>query len=357
MPVQRHFAESYLEARDKFRAAVAHARVPSEVFNHPTLHAPDGGPLTTDIAYFGAPEARNLLVLVSGVHGIEGYAGSGCQVALMERVRFVALPMSTAVLVVHAVDPYGFAFDTRGNEHGVDLNCNAIDHARPPATLPLYDELHALLVADAGPDALGARVDVALDRLIEAHGEAACVEALTAGQYGHPDGLVYGGTEHEWSTRTFLDIMRRWGANRQHIALVDIHASPAIPGDHGLVHAGHDPAEAARAWGWFGLRHGSERSFCTPRTGNLVEAAAAITPGAERTPVQLHFETVPWRQALDAWRDVQHAARHRQLGTPRGLAARRALRDCFYVDTPAWKATVVRRGEEVIAQALAGLQA
>jgi len=356
MSVTRHFSESYLEARDKFRAAVAHARVPLEIYTNPAAHAPDGSSLTTDVAYFGAAEAEDLLVLISGVHGIEGYAGSGCQVALIERVRFVALPMHTAVLVIHALNPFGFAFDARSNEHGVDLNANALDHTRPPPTLPLYEVLHPLLQSGGDPNIpLASRVNVELGRLIDIHGEAACIEALTAGQYTHPDGMGYGGTQHEWSTRTFLDIVRRWGAGRRHIALVDIHASPEIPGDHSLVHPGHDPAEAARAWTWFGLRHGSARSFCTPRAGNLIEAAATVTPGALHTPVQLHFATVPWRQALDAWRDVHHAQRHDQLGTPQGLAARRALRDCFYVDTPAWKTEVVRRGEEIIARALAGL--
>lgn len=356
MSVTRHFSENYQEARDKFRAAVAHAKVPLEIHVNPHAHAPDGGELTTDVAYFGHPEADNLLVLVSGVHGVEGFAGSGCQVALIERVRFVALPMSTAVLVVHALDPWGFAWQRRVNEHGVDLNCNAIEHAHPPAPLALYEELHPLLTNGADPDDVrAARANALLGQLIERVGERAYVEALTAGQYGHADGLCYGGRQHEWSTLLFLDLMKRWGAQRRHIALIDIHAGPAIPGDEELVHPGHDTREAARAWAWFGLHHTAVRSFCSPRCGNLVEAAAAVTPHAERTPVQLNFATVPWRQAVDAWRADQWLHLHGNPDTVHGYAVKRALRDSFYVATRAWQTQVVQRGEQAVAQALAGL--
>lgn len=354
--VTRHFSDRYAEARDKFRAAVAHARVPLESHVNPHGSAPDGSELATDVAYFGHPEARNLLVLLSGVHGVEGYAGSGCQIALIERVRFVALPMSTAVLVVHAVDPYGFAWDRRVNEHGVDLNCNAIDHARAPAPAPLYDVLHPLLAERVSGD--GARALAAwatLDALVDAHGERAVVEALTAGQYRYPDGLCYGGTHHEWSTVLFLDLMRRWGQGRRHIALIDIHASPKIPGDEVLIHPGHDSQEAARAFTWFGLRHTAARSFCTAASGNLVEAAAIATPLAERTPVQLDFGTVHWRTALEArCADLALQVQGLRQG-PQVDAVRRAMRDSFYVAERSWQTQVVQRGEEAIAQALAGL--
>jgi hypothetical protein len=356
MPVSRHFPQNYLEARDKFRAAVAHAKVPLTSFENPFALAPNGAALSTDVALFGPEDARNLLVLISGVHGVEGFAGSGCQVALIERVRLVALPVSTAVLVVHAMDPYGFAWQRRVNEHGVDLNCNAIDHAAPPEPLPLYEALHPWLMAGADFDSpLSAAANATLSSLIEQYGERAYVDALTAGQYRHADGLCYGGTQQEWSTRTFLDIMQRWGAGKRHIALIDIHASPSIPGEDGPIHPGHDAHEAARAWSWFGLRHASSRSFCTARCGSLVEAAASVTPWADRTPVQLHLDTVPWRQAIDAWRADQWLHQHGDPASHQAVAIKRALRDSFYVDTRAWQSRAVQRAEEVLSQALAGL--
>ena len=210
MPVSRHFSTTYQEARDKFRDAVRHARVPLETFVHPVARAPDGTELSTDVAYFGSPDAPNLLVIVSGVHGLEGFTGSGCQVALIERVRLTALPMHCAVLLVHAVDPYGFAWLRRANEHNVDLNANAVDHRHLPESPALYDELHPMLLAGADPMFPGAGLaNAQLSQAFERHGELNCVEAITAGQYHQPDGLCYGGSQLEWSTLTFFEIMRR----------------------------------------------------------------------------------------------------------------------------------------------------
>ena len=46
---------------------------------------PEKGPVgedcIADVAWLGPEDASKLLILVSGTHGAEGYAGSGCQVA------------------------------------------------------------------------------------------------------------------------------------------------------------------------------------------------------------------------------------------------------------------------------------
>ena len=46
------------------------------VFTHP-LKGPDGEALATTLAEVGPPEAPRSLMVVSGTHGIEGYAGGG----------------------------------------------------------------------------------------------------------------------------------------------------------------------------------------------------------------------------------------------------------------------------------------
>ncbi len=358
MSIDRHFSHSYSEARDKFRAAVAHAKVPIEHFVHPTERAPDGSELATDVALFGPEDAGNLLILLSGVHGIEGYAGSGCQVALIERVRFVALPMSTAVLVVHALEPYGFAWDRRVNENNVDINCNAIDATEPPTPTPHYQVLHPHLIPTQWQGPARDAAEAAIAAFIAKRGERAYIEAITAGQYAEPDGLSYGGTRLEWATRTFITIMKRWAEDKHHIGLIDFHSGPGmVPHAEGMhIHTSLAADEAARARVWFGVRATSgEPGVCVAHRGTLTDALAGVSPRAARTPVQLRFDTVEWALMQQCWRAEHWHHRHGEVDSPVGRDIGQALRDCFYIDTKEWKARAVHHAEDVVGQALGGL--
>ena len=69
---------SYREARAAFLAAAtaAGARVTTTV--HPLLGV-EGEELAVDIAELGPADAEHVVIVVSGTHGVEGYAGSALQ--------------------------------------------------------------------------------------------------------------------------------------------------------------------------------------------------------------------------------------------------------------------------------------
>ncbi|MPW20390.1 DUF2817 domain-containing protein [Paraburkholderia sp. CNPSo 3157] len=111
------FSQSYVEARAKFLAIAPAARP----YACSSL-GPSGEPLYTDVAYFGDRNASRLLILISGTHGPEGYSGSASQLLFLRAGLQDALPASTAVLLVHALNCYGFAWDRRVTAEGCDLN-------------------------------------------------------------------------------------------------------------------------------------------------------------------------------------------------------------------------------------------
>ena len=77
------------------------------------------------------------MVIISETHGVEGFCGSGCQVGfLVERV-YEGLPKTVGVALVHALNPYGFAWLRRVNEDNVDLNRNFRDFTEPPPSSSL----------------------------------------------------------------------------------------------------------------------------------------------------------------------------------------------------------------------------
>ena len=105
--IANHFSNTYTEARGKFLAAVqaGGARLLSSHTN--PAKGPSGEDCITDVAWQGPADARKLLILVSGTHGAEGYAGSGCHVTWLQEGWFERVaPRDTAILFIHAINPH-----------------------------------------------------------------------------------------------------------------------------------------------------------------------------------------------------------------------------------------------------------
>ena len=124
----QHFSNSYAQARDKFLEAAGAAGLAVESKLHP-LKGRDGEDLAMDVARDGPPGASSLLILSSACHGVEGYCGTGVQVAALRdrEWRDHARARGVAVLYVHALNPYGFSHIRRTTHENVDLNRNFHD--------------------------------------------------------------------------------------------------------------------------------------------------------------------------------------------------------------------------------------
>src|SRR5262249_29155970 len=131
MGVRRHFSSTYAAARDKFQYAARRAGAQLEAYHNPAI-GPAGERLATDIARLGPEDAARMLVVIAGTHGVEGFCGSAIQTGWLGEGIAAELPADTALLLVHAMNPYGFAWLRRVNEENVDINRNYIDWSRPP---------------------------------------------------------------------------------------------------------------------------------------------------------------------------------------------------------------------------------
>ena len=89
MSSANHFAQSYAEARDKFVRAASARGARQFRYVHPSERGAGGEELSMDFAFVGKPGASGLLLLLSGTHGVEGFCGSGCQVALLHDDAFM----------------------------------------------------------------------------------------------------------------------------------------------------------------------------------------------------------------------------------------------------------------------------
>lgn len=107
--VETHFAETYYQARAQFRARAkaANADLVTLSLEH-LVHLE----LTIDVAVLEGSKKR-VVLHISGTHGVEGFAGSAIQSALLQRLAGVHTSGSSTekptIIFVHALNPYGFS--------------------------------------------------------------------------------------------------------------------------------------------------------------------------------------------------------------------------------------------------------
>ncbi len=352
------FANTYAEARVKFLAA-AHG---THLESHPEpLRGLELETLAMDVARIGADDADALLVISSGCHGVEGYCGSGAQVALLqdEAFRAKARHAGVALLFVHALNPWGFSFGRRVTHEGVDLNRNFVDFRRPVPGNPGYDQLAACLLPERWPP--HAANEHQLMSYAASHGMAALQAAVSGGQYKHPDGIFYGGTTPTWSQQTLRMVLRQHAAQCHQLGWIDLHSGLGESGVGERIFACRDDDSAKhRAKAWWGNRvtftdDGSSTS--SDLHGNLWHAAYEECPQATYTGITLEFGTQPIEVVIEALRYDHWVARRRQPHDEHADPARAAMRRAFFTDTPAWKKAVVEQTRDAAVHAVDGLAA
>jgi hypothetical protein len=356
------FAPDYVSARERFLAASSLADGQLRAYANSTK-GPNGEALSTDLAWFGPVNASRVLVLVSATHGVEGFCGSGAQIDwITVDPAGPVLPPDTAVLIIHALNPYGFAWLRRTTEEGVDLNRNGLAFDRPLPANTGYDELADAFVPQNLEAATLEAADLALAQWREKHGARAFEHARSGGQYTRPEGIFYGGTEATWSMRTLQRICAEFSlAQRSAVAVIDFHTGLG-PHGHGEPICGHRPGEPgqARCRAWYGDSLGEPllgTSFSLPIAG-LTQYAWAREVGADKlTFVALEFGTYGAEVGACALRDdhVLHRAGEPDWHDDTCRRIKSALRKFYHPDTPAWKEMVIFRSRQVIAQALEGL--
>lgn len=350
------FPANYASARDAWLDAVARLMLPAEkqTYRLDGL-SPEGAALTTDTAWIGPLNAPCVLVVIGGTHGIEGYAGSAVLCDLLRQLGD-SLPAGLALLCIHALNPWGYAWHRRCDAEGIDLNRNFIDFSQPAPDNPGYRELR-----DALFDANASRRQQALDAYREAHGQRAFEIAISGGQYCDPDGPFYGGVKAAHGRLSIETLIERYALGERRLGVIDVHTGLG-PWAYGEIICDHEPesAGAATARAWYGEEctlPALGTSSSVPKLGLLDYAWHAIMQG-NSCYITLEFGTLPTAGLFDVLlRDHRFHAEHgaRAFSHPDYAALVADMQAHFCPQDERWREAVLVRARAVIERALAGL--
>jgi predicted deacylase len=353
-----YFSSDYQEARHKFLEASTVIGAKIESFKNPNS-GPEGEPLYTDVALIGPKDASAILVLVSGTHGVEGFAGSGIQTALLQQSIASSLKPNMSIVMIHAINPYGFAHLRRFNEDNIDLNRNFVDHNKPYPTNQEYEELANAINPKSISFWSNVKTGFNLFWYRLKNGKNKLKVAISGGQYTHPQGIFYGGQSETWSNKTVRTIVNRYFSNAERVVVVDFHTGLG-PYGYGaiLFHEKEDSTVYKRAVECWGdrVQNTSGESISVPLQAALNLVFSKMLPNAEVTAVSLEFGTLPAMKVFWALRAENWLHHHGGKGHPDAKRIKDDLLRAFYPDTEDWKSQVWKQGREVVEQALVHLQ-
>jgi len=232
----KYFSQNYSEARRRFRefngldeVERTHFKVPSRIDDE----------LFVDDLYRPASQApKTLFVLTSGVHGVEASAGSAIQLMFLNELVEQFDLKTTGLYLFHCFNPYGFKYGRRTTENNVNLNRGFGPNRSTFKTPNLgYEKIahwfegkkpiHAPLIPALS----------SLKLLIEGHAKGfnskTLNQAIGQGQFTHPRGLEYGGTDYEPQVRFFMDRFQTIAQTYDQILLFDLHTGL---GERGRLH-------------------------------------------------------------------------------------------------------------------------
>ena len=110
------FSSDYAEARDRFREAAKAAGGRLEAYPI-DAKGPGNSDLAIDVALVGGPpDPERVVVVSSGLHGVEGFFGSAIQLAWLQAGGRSQLPAGLRLVLVHGANPYGFAWRRRWDD-------------------------------------------------------------------------------------------------------------------------------------------------------------------------------------------------------------------------------------------------
>lgn len=359
-----YFSVSYDDARAKFKSAAS--RVGASVESVPVSQG-----LEVDIASIGEAD-KPTVILSSGLHGVEAFFGSAVQIATLLSAHKLIVENKASgecrLVIVHGINPYGFAQVRRVDENNIDLNRNfpEVQLETQPGTHLQYQSAPAAYKALDGflnPQSPPSRFEpyrLKAAATILRYGLPALKEAIACGQYQYPKGIFYGGSKPSNATTLIMNHCEEWVGNAQYVAHIDLHSGLGEFGSYKmLVNHPHGVGDYSWYTETFGdqsisvLREDDETAYAVSGAmgvwlQNKFSDRRYYFAGAE-------FGTYDPVRIIGAIRAENRAHHYAIEGSKIYNTAKAELLECFCPASEEWRARVLKLAEQIIVSTIAGL--
>ncbi|PYS30326.1 MAG: DUF2817 domain-containing protein [Acidobacteria bacterium] len=343
-----YFSPDYSTARSRFRQMVEAAGGRLDVLPL-EARGPAGENLGIDIGSFGAENPRRVLLHSSGLHGVEGFAGSAIQLQFLDSLPPV--PAETAFVIVHVLNPYGMAWLRRVNENNVDLNRNCLGNTAYAGAPSAYVELESFLNPQSPPTS--DLFTLKAIWLILRHGMPALKQAVVGGQYEYPKGLFFGGKQLQQGLERYESFLARRLTSAKQVVAIDVHTGLGKYGEDTLLVDTEQYDTLRRRFGERVTRSDPHESPAYQVRGALESMIFRVLRGAHVDFLRQEFGTYGPVKVLQALRQENRA--HYYDDGRSGHPAKTVLREIFCPADESWRQSVLKRGGELLSQALAEL--
>ncbi len=337
------FTETYAEARAQFLRYTLEKGARLELIPHPCG-------FTTDVATLEQGEG-NWLVVDSGLHGIEGFAGSAIQSYLLSEVvpRFPGWNF----MFIHVINPYGMNASLRTNKGNVDLNRNIWRGGFTPIANPGYGLVNAVLNPD-GSYSSQHREEVV--RMFAEYPPAELATIIASGQSSFPEGLFYAGDCEQPETRLLKAKIEEMSRKRGKVIWVNVHTGVGAKGELICEVGAHSQTDQRFV----------EVKSCVPEASLLGEGLPYIVhgdlgsylKGTSLTFLLMEYGTIGTSKKEAIVEGVQRMVAHNQLRRfPNENRAQREtletkFRELFYPSDDRWREGVIEHFERVVVRGI-----
>ncbi len=326
--------------------------------------------LTVDVLYIPAQKAKKrLLVMSSGVHGVEGFTGSAVQRMFLDEFVTPHLLENTGVLIIHTLNPYGFKHVRRFTEDNVDLNRNC---DTDPRLFTTRNTNYSSLVDFINPQSTVATRSAGN---IFFHIKAAAQimqtstkvlrQAVMQGQYEFPKGLFFGGSDFEPQIRALVPLIKPILNDYPIVMNIDLHTGH---GQRGVLHLFPNPMKEGPARSMiekiFAGSHvdwGDSADFYTV-TGEFSTFLGKLMTSGTYLPMTFEYGTFDSQTTMGSIKSL-HIAILENQGTQYGYASagdeirvKANFRELFYPSSPAWRTKVIHDSRVLLKTSLTNFE-
>jgi len=322
---------------------------------------PYGEELAINVAIMGEAHPKKVVVVSSGLHGVEGFFGSAVQCALLERLVDWSPPPGASLVLLHALNPYGFAWLRRCNENNIDLNRNFLLPGEEYKGSPeRYCDFDALFNPTSPPkfELFFLKLIAPILRYGVTSLKDTLKNTLPVGQYDFPKGLFFGGNGPSKTQQILETNLPRWVGNATDILHIDFHTGLGQKATYKLFV--YESTESERVQ-WLVENFGAdvvETNSWRPggsayiTRGTLGSWCKAKFPQCNYDFLTAEFGTYNMLRVLEALRAENRAYWWGQQDQPSSRWAKKRLLEVFAPTDRVWRETVVSQGLDLVQRAI-----